>query len=190
MTTPPFQLEGLEDQWVNHFSQLEAGTPTSMPQLLRTCVTRQMCTLFDAPSRIECQELPSLFALEDAFRKTAPDRATGDDPLPSELFHLAACPLAAGYHDLLLKEFVWQMEPLPYKGGPSCYHSEMLGSNNCPAISRHPAVRKHGQTHTLSPAPEDYESFGACQGTWSVRWIPWAAGYVRFTGVTHLWYHC
>jgi len=118
MTTPPFQLEGLEDQWVNHFSQLEAGTPTSMPQLLRTCVTRQMCALFDAPSQIECQELPSLFALEDAFRKTAPDRATGDDPLPSELFHLAACPLAAGYHDLLLKEFVWQMEPLSYKGGP------------------------------------------------------------------------
>ena len=42
MTTPPFQLE---DQWVNHFSQLEAGTPTSMPQLLRMCVTRDVCSV-------------------------------------------------------------------------------------------------------------------------------------------------
>ena len=118
MTTPPYQLEGLEDQWLGHFSQLEAGTPVTMPQLMQTCVTRQMCALFDAPTRMDYLELPSLFALEDAFRKTAPGRSTGDDPLPSELFHTAACPLAAWYHDLLLKEFVWQMEPLQYKGGP------------------------------------------------------------------------
>ena len=49
MTTPPFQLEGLEDQWLPHFGQLEAGTLTTMPDLLQGCVHRQTCSLFDAP---------------------------------------------------------------------------------------------------------------------------------------------
>ena len=69
MTTPPFQLEGLEDQWLDHFCQLEAGTPTTIPQLLKVCIERQSCALFDAPRQMDCMELPSLFALEDAFRK-------------------------------------------------------------------------------------------------------------------------
>ena len=35
-----------------------------------------------------------------------------------ERIHQAACPLAGIYHDLLIKEFTWQSEPLQYKGGP------------------------------------------------------------------------
>ena len=52
------------------------------------------------------------------FRRTSTDKATGFDPLPSGLFHKAAAPLASIYHDLLIKEFIWQAEPLQYKGGP------------------------------------------------------------------------
>ena len=115
MSTPPFHLEGLEEHWLGHFGQLEAGVSTDMTQF---CVHRQTCNLFDAPRQLDISELPSIFALEDAFRKTSSDKVTGDDPLPSALFHWAACPLAGLYHDLLLKEFVWQSEPLPYKGGP------------------------------------------------------------------------
>ena len=72
----------------------------------------------DAPRHLPITSLPSIFALEDAFRTTLPDKATGFDPLPSHLFRQAACPLAAAYSDLLLKEFVWQSEPMQYKGGP------------------------------------------------------------------------
>ena len=118
MTTPPFQLEGLEDQWLPHFGQLEAGTLTTMPDLLQGCVHRQTCSLFDAPRTIRLGDLPSVFALEDAFRRTASDKATGDDPIPSGLFHYGAHILAGAYHDLLIKEFLWQSEPLQYKGGP------------------------------------------------------------------------
>jgi len=118
MTTPPFQLEGLEDQWLPHFGQLEVGTSTTLPELLEVCVARQTRNLFDAPRALTLSELPSLFALEDAFRRTPAGKATGDDPLPSELFHHGASSLAGTYHDLLIKEFVWQTEPLQYKGGP------------------------------------------------------------------------
>lgn len=64
MMTPPFQLEGLEDQWLPHFGQLEVGTPTTIPELLEVCVTRQTRNLFDAPRALELSELPSLFTLE------------------------------------------------------------------------------------------------------------------------------
>ena len=118
MTTPPFQLEGLEDQWLPHFGQLEAGTVTTLSQLLRQCNQRQIRSLFDAPREIQLGDLPTVFALEDAFRRTPEGKATGLDPLPSALFHQGANALAGPYHDLLLKEYVWQTEPLQYKGGP------------------------------------------------------------------------
>ena len=101
-----------------NFGQLEAGTLTTMPELLRTCVQRQTRSLFDAPRELRVEDLPSVFALEEAFRRTIPDKATGEDPLPSGLFHYRANVLACRYHDLLMKEFVWQTEPLQYKGGP------------------------------------------------------------------------
>lgn len=118
MNVPPLQLEGPEDQWLPHFGELEAGSLTTMPDLLSKCVQRQTRALFDAPRCLQVGELPSVFDLEDAFRRTSTDKATGEDPLPSGLFHFAASALAGSYHDLLVKEFVWQSEPIQYKGGP------------------------------------------------------------------------
>ena len=118
MTTPPFQVEGLEDQWLSHFGELEAGAEISFHDLAERCWTRQSRCLFGAPSQICLADLPSIIQLEDAFRMTAAGKATGDDPLPSALFHNSATGLASLYHDLLLKEYVWQTEPLDCKGGP------------------------------------------------------------------------
>jgi hypothetical protein len=70
-----------------------------MQGLLQICATRQLQHLFDAPRHLHFSELPSVFMLEDSFRQTQADKATGDDPLPSELFHRAASPLANMYHD-------------------------------------------------------------------------------------------
>ena len=118
MTTPPFQIEGLEDQWVSHFGELEAGIETTFRELAVQCLTRQSRSLFGAPSTVSLTDLPSVIQLEDAFRMTKAGKATGEDPLPSALFHNAAAGLAHLYHDLLLKEFFWQTEPLDCKGGP------------------------------------------------------------------------
>ena len=40
MAIPPFQLEGLEDQWEPHFGQLELGYGTTFPVLMARCVKR------------------------------------------------------------------------------------------------------------------------------------------------------
>ena len=118
MTAPPFQIEGLEDQWISHFGDLEAGIETTFHDLAVRCLTRQSRSLFGAPSTVSLTDLPSVIQLEDAFRTTRAGKATGEDPLPSALFHNAAAGLAYLYHDLLLKEFIWQTEPLDCKGGP------------------------------------------------------------------------
>ena len=118
MTVPPFQVEGLEDQWASHFGDLEVGVVTTPCELIWKCWTRQSRWLFTAPEQICLTDLPSVIQLEDAFRMTTAGKATGDDPIPSALFHHSAASLAHLYHDLLLKEFVWQTEPLDCKGGP------------------------------------------------------------------------
>ena len=118
MTTPPFLIEGLEDQWISHFGELEAGIETTFHDLAVRCLTRQSRSLFGAPSTVSLTDLPSVIQLEDAFRMTKAGKATGEDPLPSALFHNEAAGLAYLYHDLLLKEFIWQTEPLDCKGGP------------------------------------------------------------------------
>lgn len=69
---------------MEHFGQLEAGRPATMQGLLQICATRQLQHLFDAPRHLHFSELPSVFMLEDSFRQTQADKATGDDPLPSD----------------------------------------------------------------------------------------------------------
>ena len=118
LTVPPCQLEGLEDQWLPHFAELEAGVVTTSDQLVNGCVFEQALRRLDAPLQVRLSDLPGLTQLEQAFRATTAGKATGFDPLPSELFHRAAALLATFFHDLAIKEFVWQSEPVQDKGGP------------------------------------------------------------------------
>ena len=118
LTVPPCQLEGLEDQWLPHFAELEAGVVTTSDQLVNGCVFEQALRRLDAPFQVRLSDLPGLTQLEQAFRATTAGKATGFDPLPSELFHRAAALLATLFHDLVIKEFAWQSEPVQDKGGP------------------------------------------------------------------------
>jgi hypothetical protein len=115
---PPQQLECLEEQWLPHYSELEAGLPVKPQQLVADCAFEQALRRLDAPSQICLRDLPCLTQLEQAFRAVTAGKATGFDPLPSDLFHMASAQLAALHHDLVLKEFVWQSEPVQDKGGP------------------------------------------------------------------------
>eukprot|EP00435_Cladocopium_sp_Y103_P011399 s3397_g3.t1 len=118
MSMKPFQLEPLEDQWLPHYCELEAGVQISPDQLLDDCLATQACHRLDAPSRLCLEDLPSLMQLEHTFRATSAGKATGHDTLPSDLYHVAAKELALLYHDLVLKTYLWQNEPIQAKGGP------------------------------------------------------------------------
>ena len=109
------QLEHLEDQWLPHYAELEAGIPITPGQLVQDCAFEQALRRIDAPLHLRLADLPCLTQLERAFRSCSAGKATGFDPLPSALFHPAPAPLAALYHDLALKEFVWQCEPMQDK---------------------------------------------------------------------------
>eukprot|EP00435_Cladocopium_sp_Y103_P038045 s36_g10.t1 len=118
MMPAPFTLERLDDQWLPHYAELEAGRVTDPDALLSDCVLEQALRRLDAPLQLSLAELPSLTQLEVAFRSIAPDKSTGYDPFPSALFHEAASSLGPVFHDLFVKEFLWQCEPIQAKGGP------------------------------------------------------------------------
>ena len=114
----PARMAELEDQWLPHFSDLEAGVTTNATALVDHCHFMQSVRRLDSSLEVQLGDLPSLFQLEQAFRAISEGKATGYDPLPSEFFHKAAAPLAFLYHDLFLKEYLWQSEPIQNKGGP------------------------------------------------------------------------
>eukprot|EP00435_Cladocopium_sp_Y103_P022277 s2367_g5.t1 len=128
----PHKLEILQDQWGPYFTQLESGVETSADGLVEICHQRQM-NLPTLRSDFCCSELPSLIELEDVFRDTAAEKATGLDPLPSGLFCQQVDDLARIHYHLILKIFMWQHEPVAAKGGVmAVIHkrgSEYLASN-------------------------------------------------------------
>eukprot|EP00435_Cladocopium_sp_Y103_P036535 s4628_g9.t1 len=113
----PFQLERLDDQWSPHFQQLELGQPIQPDALVKHCAIRQAKASLTCPASLPLDVLPSLTQLEGAIHATQCHRATGYDPLPSSLFHQHPAALARVYFDLVFKEYCWQTEPLPHKGG-------------------------------------------------------------------------
>ena len=112
----PFQLAQLEDDWVPHFCQLEAGSPIESSQLVQQCHLRQQRAA--ASHSIDCLELPTLNEVEDAIRATQPGRSTGFDTIPSGIGRRHPVEVAQIYYKLLLKMFLWKMEPAQWKGGP------------------------------------------------------------------------
>ena len=184
MTVPPFQVEGLEDQWASHFGDLEVGVVTTPCELIWKCWTRQSRWLFTAPEQICLTDLPSVIQLEDAFRMTTAGKATGDDPIPSALFHHSAASLAHLYHDLLLKEFVWQTEPLDCKGGPIAIIPKCLSP--CTA-KQYRGILLLGNMAKRTPcsfAPANYEASGSCPGPWTIRWFSRSASVFWLTGTS------
>ena len=112
----PLQLEFLEDQWEPYFRQLELGYSVTPDSLVNMCHAHQ---LSKQPASIpEVTALPSILDLEDELKASSMHRATGYDPLPADLFHLAPVSMADLYLPLMLKMFFWQHEPIVSKGGP------------------------------------------------------------------------
>ena len=109
------RILGLEDEWEPHFERLEAGRAIAPQALLQEALGHHHDTG-------ECQptfaDLPKLFDLEKVLRANRIGRATGYDPFQSALYHWHAAELAEHAYPLLLKVWLWGIEPLQYKGGP------------------------------------------------------------------------
>lgn len=119
LSLAPMKLENLEDQWEDYFQDLEVGQPTSTEALVRSCSTHQASRQTTGEAcEIALQDLPSLFEVEREFRATSAYRSTGLDPVPSGLFRSCAAGMALAHYDVILKQFLWQSEPVQSKGGP------------------------------------------------------------------------
>ena len=112
----PHKLEVLQEQWTPYFEKLESGYASSTQQIVGECHERQM-QMPVVQGHFVHVDLPSIIELEDAFRTTQADRATGLDPIPSGAFKQHAVTLATAYFPLLLKTCLWQHEPVTSKGG-------------------------------------------------------------------------
>ena len=116
LNTAPMKIKGLEQQWEEYFQDLEVGHSASTTELVQDCFDHQ--TQSATACEIKLDDLPTLFEIEREFRATTAFRSTGFDPLPSGLFRSCAAGMARAHFDVILKQFLWQSEPVQNKGGP------------------------------------------------------------------------
>eukprot|EP00435_Cladocopium_sp_Y103_P054828 s232_g18.t1 len=125
----PLRLLHLESEWNRHFEHLEAGRPVDAQALL-TDVSSGPDDLLAPPS---WRDVPTLFDLEHVLRSNKTGRATGNDPLTSDLHHNHAADIAEHSFSLMVKMWVWGIEPVQFKGGPPA----LLPKQPQPAVASH-----------------------------------------------------
>ena len=114
---PPMQREVLEDQWIPHFRDIEVGIATNEEHLVSGCLQRQQAAVATRPTKLVLADVPSMLELEEVLRQTQMHKATGLDRFTSDFYHSNATPLAEIFYPLIVKSFVWQEEPVSWKGG-------------------------------------------------------------------------
>ena len=131
----PYQLAHLEEQSAKHFEQLEIGISASVSGLVSKCVKDQnRAARRDLPLNVDVSSLPTLPEVEDAFRATCADRATGFDVVPSGVFHHHAAFLGRYFYQVVLKMFIWGTEPVQGKGGFLKMIPTKIGCCRCKAL--------------------------------------------------------
>ena len=111
----PILLEELDSQWLNHFSELEAGHEIEINGLVDKCHSRQLTR--PHARQLQLSDLPTLGEVEATLRATQPHRAPGPDCLPGSLFRYGATSIAVGVHDVYAKTIAWEAEAVQNKGG-------------------------------------------------------------------------
>eukprot|EP00438_Fugacium_kawagutii_P024966 Skav202654 [mRNA] locus=scaffold1228:101431:106659:+ [translate_table: standard] len=144
---PPLQNLAFEEEWQPYFESLEAGSSTTVEDLVQSAVSSVPSQ--DHVGLLPIDLLPSRVEIEDSLRSTQPDRATGLDVIPTVVYHSAAASLAPRFHALFMKSFAWGVEPIQYKGGQMA----VIAKKPHPAVVSHfrgimllgtPAKRLHG----------------------------------------------
>lgn len=102
--------------WRKNFEQQEDGRPRTREELFSTCLERQRweqhCSALP-----DWTQLPTLHELEAVMRQTRTGKAFFDDLIPGEVLHYGAGVLAPVVFPLLLKQWIFNREPLLFKGG-------------------------------------------------------------------------
>ena len=111
----PLQLQHLQDQWIPHFCQLEAGQCTTFEAIADECVTH--AEMREPLTNVKLPDLPTLTEVEHELRSLANNKAAGVDGIPGEALKVGAPHLAPLFHDLMLKTVLMTQEPVQNKGG-------------------------------------------------------------------------
>ena len=112
----------MSDSLLHHFAELEAGTITNQADSRQSCIDRNNQDLAAGPHsrQLALEDLPTLVEIEDLCLKQRPNRAPGLDAIPPEVCRFAAKEIAPYIHNVILKSFLWGLEPVRYKGGQLC----------------------------------------------------------------------
>ena len=108
------QNEALREQWAPHLCQMEAGRIASADEIYRECIRRQNANPGVKPS---IAEIPSLLAVEWSLRESKAGRQGGMDGLEPAWIRCAAKELAPLLWRVALKQNLWGVEALQFKGG-------------------------------------------------------------------------
>lgn len=102
--------------WRKQFEQQEDGIARTRSELFDACLSRQT---WDASTCTPptWQQLPTLQKLESVLRQTCSGKAFFDDLIPGEVLHYGAGTLAPAIYPLMLKQWIFNREPLVFKGG-------------------------------------------------------------------------
>lgn len=106
-------LETVMRRWREYFLEQEDGCETTFSQIFAsadaTDRTQRPCPHWD--------QMPTLFQLEQQFRRTAKNKAFFADNIPGELLAIAPRRMAEIFYPLICKEIVHVREPIIHKGG-------------------------------------------------------------------------
>lgn len=115
--TSPHEIAAL---FQDHFAAAEGGSqhhPDDIVQHFMSTQKASVSAFFDGTFCPSLDHLPTLQALERKFRQIRPNKASGPDGLPGDLFRSAPVEAARAYHGLVTKVALFGADPLQWRGG-------------------------------------------------------------------------
>ena len=172
---PCQSVQALRDRWIRFFQDMECGERLTLTDLRRKWLN-SLGRFQQGNIQLNIHDIPSLFDLEQAYRRVKPNKATGDDGIPSELCHACPAILARMTYTQLVKLCAHGQETLLHKGGklvtaykhkgsqkePSSYRSLMISSHIAKTLHR--CLRAHQATY--------YEKYMQTQQIGGRRHVP------------------
>jgi ribonuclease HI len=104
------------DRWIEFFGNMEGGVRVQAQQQRENWI-QNLKNLNSEQVEVDLEALPSLTALESAFRQVSTGKATGPDNIPAEVCNTCPTAMARHTYPLLLKTLLHGHEPLLHKGG-------------------------------------------------------------------------
>ena len=176
--------EKLLNRWVEFFSAMEGGERISEAELRNKWIN-ELEHFQQHEIHLTAEDLPSLTALEGAFRKVREHKAIGEDHIPPELCHRYPTIMARWVFGQLLKLCAHGQESLRHKGGVLVAAWKRKGPQNCCESYRSLLISSH-MAKAVHRAVRDqqatlYETFLQNQQLGGRRHVPVSMGvhYIR-----------